>query len=41
MLCIKDINAFKSALNIVVLVEENKTSLTLNIEEIIDCVPSL
>ena len=35
MLCIRDINAFKSALNIVALVEEDKTSLTLNVEEII------
>ena len=35
MLCIRDINVFKSALNIVALVEEGKTSLSLNIEEII------
>lgn len=35
MLCIRDINALKSALNLVDIVEPDKTSLTLNIEEII------
>lgn len=35
MLCIRDINAFKAALNIVTLVEPDKEELVLNIEEII------
>ena len=35
MLCIRDINAFKDALNIVTLVEEETNSITLNVEEII------
>lgn len=35
MLCIRDINAFKSALNIVTLIESEKTGLTLDVEEII------
>ena len=35
MLCIRDINAFKQALSIVSLVETEKTSIVLNIEEVI------